>query len=471
MNSKPSIGLGSPLAQAAWQPDEREIRVERLRFLYGQTFGHVAIGFLLAVVVTGGYYMETGRPEVLGWFGLYCIASAARIAATLQFRRHGPADPVNVVSWEWLHIGVTLLAGIAWGVLFFFSSHGLSAGLTFLVLTLGGCVMIGAIPIIGALPMSYFALCAPLVGGALYLSWNSPYLQREWMLLLIIVLLCSAFAVYRSYLKVLHQNIRYRLLNGRLAAEMMAAHEDPAAGVLRVLKGEVRYANERMAVLTGEPVDKLSRAPLGNVLGPGPWSDPNWISLRQGIEHGVPNTFVWQLPNALSGPQPVQVRVRGVWDFAESHGSVLLFSPLSAPQRYSTLPESETLPVMLATYDDWLKFARREFRKRSSYQSALAVIAASDAGYSGWQTTLAEQLLARMLPREALCIRGHEILLWFSMAARDLSAEQLRVAFRDVLAPYSTGGSSLNAGTVIVDASLEVEEAVRMAELRAQPQD
>lgn len=468
--SKPSIGLGSPLAQAAWQPSEYDMRVERLRFLFSLNTMHAFIGVMLAFTVTVGYYLESAHPLIFLWLLAYAGAAAYRLLLGWRFKRLEPHALVNYVAWELMHTAGLLATGLLWGALFV-GVLPTTAELTYLVLTLGVGVAIGAIPVVGALPVSYFALCAPLVGGALYLSWQSPYTHRNWMMALIGILLIGAVGVYRSYLTILHQNIRYRLLNGRLSAEMMAAHEDPTAGVLRVLKGEVRYANERMAALTGQSVDALSHSSLNAILGPGPWSDPNWISLRQGVEQGVPNTFTWQLPNGLAGPQPVQVRVRGVWEFAESHGSVLLFTALSTAQRYSTMAESDSLPVLLPSYDDWIKFARREFRKRSSYQSALVVIAAEDPSYTGWQSALADQLLARMLPREALCVRGHQVLVWLSMAARDLNAEQLRVAFRDVLAPFSTGGSALHAGTLIVDTTLDIDEAVRMAEVRAQPQE
>jgi hypothetical protein len=462
-NPRPSIGIGSPLAQRAWQPDEHDLRLERLQVLSKLVAPNVIVAWAATAVVLLAAYKSPDFSCVLAWFVACSLSFLCYFIFVRIFRRHVERQVVNVSAWEWVHTGISCVAGLLWAVNLAAVLHWNTAP-PLVMLGLSAALLVAQVCFLGPLQRSFLFFCVPVLTVGFFTAFRGPD-QPIWSELMVWLItgitLVSGIIAYRNFVR---QYIEYRLLNSRLAAEMMAALEDPEAGVLRVVQGDVQYANDRMSDMRGLPLDQLARMPLGSILGPGPWADPNWTQLKQALDHGMPQTYHWQLPHQRDGMRPVQVRVRGVWDFARSHGGVLLFSQSEVQPLSSSQSASETYPVLLEDYDAWRQGARSELRKRTSLRSAVAVINIQPPGLAAqWYAEVKPMLLARMLPRQALCIRGQQAYLWLGSAARDLTPMQLRTALINALLPHSQD-LKLAVGAVMTDSSGDIDRLVRKAE-------
>jgi PAS domain-containing protein len=451
------------MAQQAWQPDEYDLRLERLQVLSRLVTPNVLVGWISTAAVVAATYGSDLFTWAMGWFALICLSFLCYFAFVRIFRLQVDRQEVNVALWEWLHTGSSFVAGILWAVIVAAMLFWQAAPALMLV-GLSAVLLVAQVFFLGPLLRSFFGFILPVLAAGVWTSFRGPE-SPIWPELVVwigaLITLLNGIIAYRIFSR---QYIEYRLLNSRLAAEMMAALEDPRAGVLRVQQGDVQYANERMAEMSGLPLDQLARMPLGSILGPGPWADPNWTQLKQTIDHGIPQTYHWQLPHQRDGLRPVQVRVRGVWDFARSHGGVLLFSPGVVQPLSSSNAASETYPVLLDEYDAWRHLARAELRKRASARSAVAVISIQPPGLANeWFARVKPLLLARMLPRQALCVRGQQAYLWLGSSARDLTPTQLRTALINALLPHCDG-LKLAVGAAMTDGGDDFDRLVRKAE-------
>lgn len=469
-SSRNQVGAGSPLAQRAWQPEQQDIRRERLELIHRMLPTSMAAGFVTALAFLALAWNTPRFTDVCWWFGGAVVALLVRAYLLWRGSNYLKHREIDLDRWEWELILNALLGGLVWASLLVFipPANALSLFLYFTVLIIICFSTVQSA--CGYMPV-FWANVAPVALAGIYLMLTHQNTLHPvfWLLAVVFILMIYAALNVQRYL--INENVKYRLTNSRLTAEMMVTLEDPSAGVLRVLKGDIRYANERMSELTGMPVDTLMRSTIASVLGPGPWSDPNWTQLKQALAHGLPQTFNWWLPQSSGQHLAVRVRTRGVWDFSQSHGGVMLFSPLSPAPLFSTSLASESLPIMTASLDDWLTYARADRRKRSANPVMVAVIrpigAAGNGGFQAWREEQEGQLLRRLSPREMICFDAASsnpgAYLWLSATVRDLTTDQLRAA---LITSLTQGATQYSVAVPEEVAQLEMGDGAELARLR-----
>jgi PAS domain-containing protein len=450
-----------------------------------------ALGFLLLA------WDSSAQQTMMWWFVAALGVFGVRLFILWLSKQHNEQREPNLTQWEYEQIIAAVLIGCLWGSLF-----GLVAPLTqinpYVYFMVAVVILLTSVPMLSILMPAFWATTIPAVIGISYLVVVTIKTNQWTVLVLMIALATTVYVTLTTYRQLIDENVKYRLTNARLTAEMMVTLEDPNAAVLRVLKGDVRYANERMSELTGLSVDTVMRSSIADLLGPGPWSDPNWTQLKQALAHGLPQTFNWWLPNANGDHRAVRVRTRGVWDFSQSHGGVMLFSPLSPAPLFSTSAASESLPILVDHLPDWLTYARIDRRKRSANPVMLAVLRPSPSiDFDVWRKLYETQLLRRMSARELICFNASaavpEVYLWLSATVRDLTADQLRSALissltvindkHAVMAPEEVAqledadgaelavlrhAGQLQVGVALVDHSTEPDEALERAKQQLQ---
>ncbi len=466
-SARNSVGAGSPLAQRAWQPEQQDIRRERLVLTQGMLPASVISALIVGVCFLGLSWNTPIFGRMSAWFVTVLLVFALRVFFIWRGQRYVEDRDVELGRWEMEVILGSLCSGLCWAALLIFVPPANEFN-TFLYVAFAIVVMLVCIPILGALMPAVLATLIPTAIGVVVLIAINPNTQSPVLWVLAAVFAIVVRASLQTYRALINDNVKYRLMNARLTAEMMVTLEDPTAGVLRILKGEVRYANERMSEITGLPIDTVMHASLASLLGPGPWSDPNWTQLKQALSHGLPQTFNWWLPNAKGAHQAVKVRIRGVWDFSQSHGGVMLFSPLSQALLFSSSAASESLPIVFNTPDEWLTYARADRRKRSA-NPVMVVVLRPSAGmdFKQWRTQHEGQLLRRLSARETICFDAENTspcaYLWLSATVRDLTVEQVRAA---LLSSLSGLASSIGAAAPREMAQLEMSDGADLARLR-----
>jgi hypothetical protein len=462
-----AVGAGSPLAQRAWQPEQQDIRRERLELIQRMLPLSVGAGLFIGLCFLVLSWNAPNFERISAWFVVVALVFALRVFLIWRSKHYVDKRDVDLGRWELEVILGALLSGLCWGTLLIFVPPLNQLGV-FLYAALALVIILVSIPILGALTPALLSTLIPTaIGGAVLIAFN-PYTQTPILWVLALIFAVIARASLQNYRSLIGENVKYRLMNARLTAEMMVTLEDPTAGVLRVLKGEVRYANERMSELTGLPIDTVMHASLASLLGPGPWSDPNWTQLKQALSHGLPQTFNWWLPNTKGAHRAVKVRIRGVWDFSQSHGGVMLFSPLSQALLYSNSSASESLPIVLNTPEEWLTYARADRRKRSA-NPVMVVVLRPGAGmdFKQWRTQHEGQLLRRLSARETICFDAENAspcaYMWLSATVRDLTVDQVRAALLSSLAGLA---ASVGAAAPSEMAQLEMGDGADLARLR-----
>jgi PAS domain-containing protein len=466
-SSRNAVGAGSPLAQRAWQPEQQDIRRERLDLIHRLAPSSLLSGFVAALTFLALSWDTPRFMTMLWWFCGAMIGMLFRVFNLWHGRQYAEQRDPNLDKWEFEQTLGALVAGLIWGSLFVFVPPFDQLG-TFLYLALLMVVLMVSVPMFSALMPAMWAMTVPSALGGLYLIATNPFTQSPVLWVLACVFALMVYASLNTYRHLINENVKYRLMNARLTAEMMVTLEDPSAGVLRVLKGDVRYANERMSELTGLAVDTVMRSPLSSLMGPGPWSDPNWTQLKQALAHGLPQTFNWWLPHSNGEHKAVRIRTRGVWDFSQSHGGVMLFSPLSPAPLFSNSIASESLPILVASPEEWLTYARADRRKRSANPVMVAVVRPSPGtDFEAWRREHEGQLLRRMSAREMICFDtgpgGPSVYLWLSATVRDLTPDQVRAALINSL---TQGAMQSSVAAVSEMAQLELGDGAELARLR-----
>lgn len=92
----------------------KQIKADKLRLLYEQSFPAVFLSLASALLLSIILWPHTERPVLIGWLTALLIASIARLALFAAYRRASPKG-IEVVAWERPYLTTLLMTSAVWG--------------------------------------------------------------------------------------------------------------------------------------------------------------------------------------------------------------------------------------------------------------------------------------------------------------------------------------------------------------------
>jgi hypothetical protein len=448
----PKAGAGAALLRATtepesqqkewmWQPDDKQLRFERLRLMFTFMLIILPSGALLSVMFAARWWATELRLPALLWALASCALHAVAYVLCRRFRASETRELAALARWEWVHVGICVALGLSWATGFVLIMP-IPVEVRYFRIALAFGLIVGIIPITCLLLRSTLVFSAPLIAASIYLGMLGQRSLSFEFAAMFFLLLAGSYVLCVIYRTFMLRYLRYRLLNGRLVSELMAALEDPNAGVLRVTRGKVNYTNDTLARALGREALALRELPVVEILGAGPLSDPTWVRLQAGLLTGRPTTVTCDLPKQGGGVVRMLLRARDVADGRNKLGSVLLLTPTSDPFAWTEHTGSRNPgvdPMLFTDEAAWLKHAERQ-RSRSAAvegRSAVIVLRAGNpdtAGNEAFLLAVSNVLSARLSKGDALYLSPQGIQIWLNELIPSLPLGEIKASLGQSLA-------------------------------------
>jgi PAS domain-containing protein len=417
--------------------NERLLRAERVRLLFGMLRVAMPVGTGLALILAIGFY-QAGRLASLSWFAVFAITHAVAFAVCTHMLRWRVYSPQEVRRREAMHVGLCFVLGSAWGSSFVVLEPDNELW-RFFQIAVGMGLSLAAIPLYAALLRSFAAFIIPIWLGCAYVVLADLH-DHRWQLLVMCVMVVGGTAMCLwLYRRLINSFMRHRLRNQQLVAELMTALEDPSSGMLRLQGRQVRFANHAMEKITGLSQSQLRETPLEVLLGPGPLGDTAWQSLAVSVYNGLPYYRVCDVPNTGGNFSRMQLVVRDVMNGPEYLGAMLLFRPTAdalAWARGSVPPER--LPCVMHDELQWMQHAMRMAHQAQLVQGRAAMIAVLLCDTDPHiRAQLMPQVLDRLMVRlgegDAIYQEDDRLYLWVNITAEQLALTEIRASLLQTL--------------------------------------